>query len=152
MKTLIVLLAAFIICIVVQAVWHKQINYQHCLRLAMSVMMLLAAAGHFMFPEGMALMIPEFIPYKAELVYITGILEILFAIGLLLPKYYTTTGIVLIIFFILILPANIHAAMQGLDYQKASFDGPDMRYLWFRIPLQIIFIVWTYIGAVRKTT
>jgi len=48
----------------------------------------------------------------------------------------------LILFFILILPANILAALKKVDYQKGTNDGPGAGYLWFRIPLQIFFIAW----------
>lgn len=37
----------------------------------------------------------------------------------------------------LILPANIYAAMNNVDHEKASVAGKGMNYLWFRIPLQI---------------
>jgi hypothetical protein len=30
------------------------------------------------------------------------------------------------------------------DYQKGTRDGSGTNYLWFRIPLQIVFILWVY--------
>jgi uncharacterized membrane protein len=77
----------------------------------MSAMLLFTAMGHFMFSEGMAMMIPDFIPFKLELVYLTGVFEIVSSIGLLLPKHKVITDWLLIAFFVLVLPANIYAAL-----------------------------------------
>lgn len=118
-------------------------------RIGMSVMLLFTAMGHFMFPEGMSLMIPDFIPLKKELVYITAILEMAAAFGLQIRSLRTPTAWLLIVFFILVLPANIKAAMEHLDYQKATFDGKGPVYLWFRIPLQLLFIAWVYFSSIR---
>jgi uncharacterized membrane protein len=92
----------------------------------------------------MALMLQAFIPYKVTLVYITGILEILFATGLLIGPIRSLTAWLLILFFILILPANISDARRKVDYQKATFEGAGLKYLWFRVPLQLFFIAWVY--------
>ena len=111
-------------------------------------MLLFTAMGHFMFPKGMAMMIPAFIPFKLGLVYVTAGIEILGAIGLHLPEWRLVTGWMLITFFVLILPANIKAAMERLDFQKATYNGNGPSYLWFRIPLQLFFIAWVYLSAV----
>lgn len=94
-------------------------------------------------------MVPRFIPFKTGIVYLTGVIEILFAIGVLIPAYRVFTAWSLIIFLILVLPANIYAAIQRVDYQKATFNGSGINYLWFRIPLQILFIVWTYLSCIK---
>ena len=83
------------------------------------------------------------------LVYLTGVLEILFAIGLCIAATRRLSADLLILFFLIVLPANINAAQNSVDYQKASFDGKGVGYLWLRIPLQIIFILWAaYFGII----
>jgi len=42
------------------------------------------------------------------------------------------------------LPANINAARKHTDFQKATNEGNGMIYLWFRIPLQVLFIAWVF--------
>lgn len=118
-------------------------------RIAMSAMLVFTAVAHFAFTKGMAMMLPDFIPYKTEVVYLTGVIEILAAIGLFIPTFRTMTAWLLIVFFILILPANVYGALKQIDYQKATYDGNGLTYLWFRIPLQILFIVWTYLSAIK---
>ncbi|MEJ7737272.1 MAG: hypothetical protein WKF97_07595 [Chitinophagaceae bacterium] len=80
----------------------------------------------------------------------TGVIEICAAIGLLVRKTVRLTGILLILFFIVILPSNIYAAMNRVNLRNAGNDGPGSTSLLFRIPLQVLFILWTYWFAVRK--
>jgi uncharacterized membrane protein len=107
-------------------------------------MLLLTAIGHFKFMKGMTMMMPPFIPAKKQVVIATGFLEIAAAIGLLIPSIIKITGILLIIFFVLILPANIYAATKKVNLEKADYTGSGITYLWFRIPEQIFFIAWIY--------
>jgi len=112
-------------------------------------MLVFTAIGHFAFPKGMSMMIPDFIPYKLEMVYVTGIIEIVGAIGLQIPRFRALAAWMLIVFFLLILPANIKAAIEQIDYQKGTYEGPGLVYLWFRVPLQILLIIWTYLSSIK---
>jgi uncharacterized membrane protein len=80
---------------------------------------------------------------------VTGIFEIIAAIGLLIQSVRVWTGWALILLFFLLLPANVNAAIHHIDYQNGTFNGNGLIYLWFRIPLQILFIVWTYMSAIK---
>ena len=149
MKPLLVLLIGFAITLVAIKIITKTYDYKLAARIAMSLMLLFTAIGHFAFTKGMTMMIPEIIPYKELIVYATGFVEISLAIGILIPKYSSLGAWVLIIFFIVILPVNIYAAMHNINYQNGTFDGHGLSYLWFRIPLQILFISWTYCSTIR---
>lgn len=149
MKPLIVLLSVFSISLLVLKLIRGNYEFTLSGRIAMSVMLLFTAVAHFAFTKGMAMMLPDFIPYKTETVYLTGIIEIAAAIGLFIPSFRLITAWLLIAFFMLILTANIYSAIKQIDYQKGTFDGNGLTYLWFRIPLQILFIVWTYLSAIK---
>lgn len=149
MKPLIVLLTAFFISLFAVKIIQGEYEFALPASIAMSIMLLFTSIAHFVFTRGMTMMIPGFIPYKTEIVYLTGLIEIAAAIGLLIPAYRATAAWLLILFFIVLLPANIYAAMKHIDYQKATFTGSGPGYLWFRIPLQILFIVWTYISSTK---
>ncbi|WP_345272187.1 DoxX family protein [Flaviramulus aquimarinus] len=149
MKPLIILLVTFIISLFAIKFITKKYDFTLSARIAMSIMLVFTAIGHFVFTKGMSMMIPEFIPFKEKFVYITGVFEILLAIGLLIPNLKVISGWTLIIFLLLMLPANIYASINNLNYQKGTFDGNGLAYLWFRIPLQILFIIWTYISTIR---
>ncbi|WP_417351594.1 hypothetical protein [Flavobacterium alkalisoli] len=118
--------------------------------IAMCAMLMFTAMGHFLFTKGMGMMLPLFIPYKELIVYITGVIEVAFGLLLLFPKYRKRTGIILIIFFILILPSNIYAALHHVNLKTADFSGNGPVYLWFRIPLQLFFICWVYLFSIKK--
>ena len=150
MAPLIVLLITFVIALFTIRLTRKHYDIALAARIALSVMLLFTAIGHFAYTKGMAMMLPPFIPYKTQMVYFTGIVEILAAIGLQVPKFRVLAAWLLILFFILVLPANIYAAIHQIDYQKGNNEGKGTGYLWFRVPLQILFIVWTYLCAIRK--
>lgn len=149
MKPLIVLLAVFLITLMTLKFLRGQYDLPLAGRISMSAMLLFTAVGHFAFTKGMTMMLPQFIPFKPAIVYLTGVFEIMAAIALLIPSLRVYTAWFLIIFFLVLLPANIYSAIQHIDYQKGTYDGPGLKYLWFRIPLQIIFIGWTYLSSIR---
>lgn len=143
MKPLIILLVTFFITLVVTKFTMIGFNLALSGRIAMAVMLIFTSIAHFAFTKGMEMMVPPFVPYKNAMVYFTGIIEICAAIGLLINHIRLLTGWLLILFFILLLPANIYAAMKHVDYQKGTFEGNGKQYLWFRVPLQLFFIAWT---------
>lgn len=149
MKPLIVLLLSFAISLFMIKIINKEYDFTLSGRIAMSIMLVFTAIGHFAFTKGMSMMIPKFIPYKETFVHLTGIFEILLAIGLLIPRFKYISGWALIIFLLLMLPANIYASLNNVNYQKGTFDGNGLAYLWFRIPLQFLFIIWTYMSTIR---
>ena len=149
MKPEIILIGVFALSLLFYRLRNKAYRFAMSGRIAMSVMLLMTASGHFLFAEGMAMMLPDFIPLKMEVVYITGIIEIAAAIGLQLDRWRELTGWLLIVFLILILPANIYAAFHNVNLQTATFDGEGLDYLWYRIPLQIIYILWIYKSSIN---
>lgn len=149
MKPLIVLITVFLISIVAIRLLTQKYDLLLSARIGMCVMLFFTAIGHFAFTKGMTMLIPSIIPLKTEIVYLTGVLEILLGIGLIIPGFRIYAAWVLIIFFILLLPANINAAVKHIDYQKGTFDGIGVAYLWFRVPLQILFIFWTYLSSIK---
>lgn len=123
-------------------------NIHLCGRIAMALMLIFTSTAHFVFTKGMALMIPPFVPLKKILVYVTGLLEIMAAVGLLVPATRYNTGLCLLLFFAILLPANVYAAQKKIDLEKANFNGNGLSYLWFRVPLQLLFIFWTWYFAI----
>ncbi|MDO5970334.1 DoxX family protein [Flavivirga aquimarina] len=149
MKPLIVLISASLILLFALKIITGKPDLIFSARIGMSIMLLFTALGHFIFSEGMALMVPSIVPFKKQIVYFTGVIEIAAAIGLHIPKLRLVTAWLLIIFFILVFPANIRASLENINYQKATYNGNGLTYLWFRVPLQILFIVWVYISSIK---
>ena len=110
--------------------WHDSILW------ALSVMILFTASAHFTsLKEDLIKMVPEQFPFPRQIVFVTGILEILGAIGLLIPQVRTAAGICLAILFVAMFPANIKAAIK-----KVPLRGQSATPLWLRLPMQVLFI------------
>ncbi|MFT4203892.1 MAG: hypothetical protein QM610_08240 [Chitinophagaceae bacterium] len=148
MKPLFVLAGVFAVSLIGCKIFEHSFDYRLSGKIALSAMLLFTALGHFLYTKGMAMML-GFIPLRMELIYLTGIIEILAAIGIFVPGLSVLTGKLLMLFFILILPANIYAASKHLNYETGTFDGKGISYLWFRIPFQVLLVVWTYFFVVK---
>lgn len=149
MKPLIFLISATLVSLAVLAGMGRGFDIYEAMRLGMSGMLLFTASGHVAFAGRMQMMLPVFVPYKSFLIGITGIIEVAAAVGLLIPDYTRSVAIFLMVFFVLILPANIFAARHRINYLNADKPGPGPNYLWLRIPAQIIFIGWVYVCGVQ---
>lgn len=113
-------------------------------RVGLSLFFLVTALAHFNTPEEMAKMIPAFVPYPLELIYVTGVLELLGAIGVWIPRLERVTGLLLIVMLIGLLPANIYSAINRIDY--GGHDAGPI-YLLVRVPFQLFVIWWTYFAT-----
>ncbi|SJN18256.1 hypothetical protein FM107_01260 [Sphingobacterium sp. JB170] len=146
----IILPIVFFIALFILKIMNKGLQYALSARIAMATMLVITGVAHFFYTEGMAMMLPDFIPYKMPIVYLTGIIEIIAAIGMLLPKYQNLTGWLVILFFVLILPSNIYSAIQHVNMEAATYEGEGAIYLWYRIPLQLFFIGWVYFSCINQ--
>jgi uncharacterized membrane protein len=142
MKPLIVLIVTFLLSLVIARLSMGRWQLIFAGNVAMCCMLMLTAIGHFKFTEGMVMMLPPVIPFKTAVVYVSGIVEIILGLMLLLPSMRNVAGNLLIILFIVMLPANIYAAMTKLNMEMANHEGPGYEYLYFRLPLQLLFIAW----------
>lgn len=113
-------------------------------RVGLSLFFLFTGVGHFIRTQEMAAMLPPSVPYRVEMVYLTGIFELLGAVGVWIPRLTRLTGVLLIVMLIGILPANIYAAINRVDFGGHEL-GP--AYLLVRIPFQLFVIWWTYIAT-----
>ena len=121
-----------------------QISRAKRARVGLSLFFLITALAHFASTQEMSQMLPPAIPYRTELIYITGVLELFGAIGVWIPRLTRLTGLLLIVMLIGILPANIYSAFNRVDFGGHS-AGPT--YLLLRIPFQLFVIWWTYFAS-----
>jgi uncharacterized membrane protein len=108
---------------------------------------LFTASGHVIFDQEMTQMLPPWAPLRLQLVWATGILELLIAALVAVPKTRRAGGIIGLSVLVLFFPANIYAAFEHVPFGGHA-DGP--AYLWFRTPIQILAIAWVYLFAVRR--
>jgi|GEM_PF-523138 len=113
-------------------------------RVGLSLFFAFTAIGHFISTAAMAEMLPAAVPYRIELIYLTGILELLGAIGVWIPRLARLTGFLLILMLVGLLPANVYSAVNRVDFGGHS-AGP--LYLLIRVPFQLFAIWWAYFAT-----
>ena len=103
---------------------------------ALAVMFLFTASVHFTkTKEDLIAMVPKAFPNPRFLVYLTGVLEVLGAIGLLVPATRTLAGLGLVLLLVAMFPANVNAARKGIPLR-----GKLPTSLGLRLPMQLLFI------------
>jgi uncharacterized membrane protein len=109
----------------------------------MAVMLVLTASAHFV-PASVSVMpnhadlvrmVPPFVPFASATVYTTGLLELLGAVGLVFASTRWAAGMGLAALYVLLLPANIYAAVADVPFQ-----GGEPTPLLQRIPEQVLYI------------
>lgn len=113
-------------------------------RVGLSLFFIFTSIGHFISTEEMAAMLPPSVPYRIEIIYLTGILELLGAIGVWIPRLTRLTGLLLILMLIGLLPANVYSALNRVDF---GGHGAGPAYLLVRVPFQLLVIWWTYFAT-----
>ncbi len=116
-------------------------------RVGLTLFFLFTALGHFIRTDEMAQMLPASVPYRIELIYITGVFEFLGAIGVWIPRLRRLVGILLIIMLVSILPSNIYSALYRVNFGGHE-SGP--AYLLIRVPFQLFVIWWTYFSTLQR--
>jgi uncharacterized membrane protein len=112
------------------------LTWQMCALWALAVMLLFTASAHFTSTkEDLIKMVPRQFPYPRQVVFVTGLLEILGAVGLLIPPVRTSAGVCLALLFVALFPANVNAALN-----QVPLRGRAATPLWLRVPLQLLFI------------
>ena len=94
---------------------------------------------HFVNPEFYLSIMPPAFPLHLEAVYISGFFEILGGICVLIPSLRRIAGFGLIALLISVYPANIYMAITPEAFPEISIE-----LLYFRLPLQFLFIYWAY--------
>jgi uncharacterized membrane protein len=99
-------------------------------------MFIFTATAHFnrMRPDLIS-MVPPRLPNPAVLVTLTGIAELVGAIGLLVPAVSRWAAVGLALLLVALFPANVHAARAGV-----TLGGRPATPLVLRLPLQVIWI------------
>jgi len=136
MLVLIVLLVAWLVFRAIGAADVEALaSWQHSARYALVVMFIFTATAHFnKVKRDLARMVPPYFPRPLLIVYVTGVLELLGAAGLVLPEFRRLAGICLIALLIGMFIANVNAAQKGV-----TLRGQPPTPLWLRTPMQILF-------------
>jgi uncharacterized membrane protein len=112
-------------------------TWSGALRYAMAAMFIFTAVSHF-HPRtrpDLIRMVPPILPTPGLLVTLTGILEAIGALGLLVPPLVPLAAVALSGLLIAMFPANIYSAINNL-----TVGGRPATPLALRLPLQLFWI------------
>lgn len=105
----------------------------------LSAFMVFGGVMHFLNPGFYLKMMPPYLPWHSGLVMLSGVLEILLGIFLVVPRFTRFAAWGIIALLIAVFPANIYLASHPELMPDAS---PTVHLL--RLPFQAVFIAWAW--------
>jgi len=115
-------------------------DWRTAARWGLAVMFSFTGSTHFTdMRHDYAAMVPPPLTGQLWVIYLTGLLEIVGAVGLLMRSTRRPAGIGLLLLLLALFPANAYAAMQGV-----TFRGAPPSDIWLRGLIQAVFLftVW----------
>jgi uncharacterized membrane protein len=107
--------------------------------LALAGFFIVAGSNHFLNPGFYVRIMPPYLPAHLELVYLSGLFEVLGGIAVLFQRLRAMAGWCLILLLVAIYPANLHMA-----FHPELFPEVPSAALYARLPLQLVFVAWAY--------
>jgi uncharacterized membrane protein len=104
-----------------------------------AMLFLVAGAGHFISPGPFVKIVPPYLPFAPELVFASGVFEVVLGVMLVIPQTTRLAAWGLIALLIAVFPANIYM------YQHRELFGVSPLVLLLRLPLQGILILWAWV-------
>jgi uncharacterized membrane protein len=104
----------------------------------LAMFMIGAGTMHFVNPGFFLKIMPPYLPLHEALVFVSGVIEILLGVMLLMPRYSHLAAWGIIVLLIAVFPANIYL----YQHQEILPASPMIHLL--RLPLQGGFMLWAY--------
>ena len=104
-------------------------------RILFALFIVYAGVQHFVKPDFFVPFVPSFSPFAKTIIYVSGLLEVLFGLILFIPKYIKMGAFGIMLLMILFLPIHIwdfFSDMPAIGSHKAAL---------IRLPFQFLFIV-----------
>ena len=121
------------------AIVRPESRFKKLTRYLLAILFVVAGANHFLYTDFYVSIMPPYLPWHLELVYISGVAEMSLGLLLLLRRWSVYAAWGLIALLIAVFPANIHMALHPELYPTLSTSG-----LWLRLPLQGVLMWWAY--------
>jgi uncharacterized membrane protein len=108
-------------------------------RIILGAAFIAAGLNHFRNTAFYVGIMPPYLPWHVELVYVSGVAEIALGAMLLFSKWSRLAAWGLIALLVAVFPANIHMAMHPEQYPSIPTAA-----LWMRLPIQGLLIAWAF--------
>jgi uncharacterized membrane protein len=127
-----VLILAGVVVFALAGPWRRVLT-----RMVLSLFFVGIGITHFLTPEPFVAIVPKYLPNAMQLVYISGVFEILGGVGLLLSPVRRAAGYGLVALLVAVFPANVHMALHDIPWNGTPVPPV---LLWLRLPLQLVLI------------
>lgn len=113
-------------------------NFRNISKYSLCLILYIAGILHLHIPDLFIPALPAILPYKFELIYITGIFELILGTGLIVQKYQDLSAKTLALYFLLLLPIHVFVSLYSIEI----FGINNSFLLWGRTFFQFVFIFW----------
>jgi len=103
----------------------------------------MAGTMHFVIPGAYASIVPDWLPARRAVVYVSGIAELAGGVGMMHPRTRRAASWWSIATLVAVFPANVHMALNPDRYRVPGGRAA----LWARLPLQGLLIAWAAAAA-----
>jgi uncharacterized membrane protein len=111
-----------------------------------AMLFLAAGAWHFVAPAFFVKIVPPYLPFPRELVFASGVFEVVLGMMLMIPQTTRLAAWGLIALLIAVFPANIYM------YQHSELFEVRPLILLLRLPLQVLLIAWAWVYTRNQTS
>ncbi len=98
-----------------------------------------AGANHFLMTDFYLSIMPPYLPWHLFLVYLSGVIEFVVGIALLVPRYTRVAAWCMCATSLAVFPANVHMALNAELYPQFNET-----VMWLRLPGQLLLLAWMY--------
>ena len=91
--------------------------------------------AHFLSTEMFVRIVPPYIPFPRAVVYVSGVFELLGAVGICIPRWRQRAGNGLIALTLCVTPANVYMWMN-----PQLFPTMSEALLFWRLPMQVVLL------------
>jgi uncharacterized membrane protein len=124
-------------------------GYTACMRLPkrvllwlMGIFYVVGGVNHFANTDFYMPMMAPYLPLHMELVYLSGVAEIVLGVAVLIPGLQRPAAWAIILLLIAVFPANLHIALHNVPIGGRA-EGLGV-WNWVRLPLQAVLIAWAW--------
>ena len=104
----------------------------------MSLFYVRVGIKHFIDPDWFIHIMPPYLPFHYEFIYISGFFEVIFGLMLIIPRTRKIAAYGLILLLVAVYPANIYLAFNKLPQDMIGISS--FTASWIRLPIQFIFL------------
>lgn len=122
----------------------KKSNVKIALRWLLIVFYFAAGVNHFVHPEFYLPLIPSYFPNPEFINLASGVVEVVLAIGVILPKYRKTAVVLILLMLIAFIPSHVYFIQEGACMGEQSLCTP-VWVAWVRlVPIHPLLMYWAW--------